>query len=481
MKLSQRYILLLLAALVLGIYYPALFAPLCLTDDYKLILFITDNKFTWKGIFLPGDISYYRPLFTLSLWVEQILWMCEESFMHLDNILIHLANVILIYFVALKAQTVLYKQKNVMAACAAAAVFAVHPLCSESILWIPARVDPMAAFFIYLALLFLMVSLEKQSRGLIFLSMLSLVIGALAKESAFFLPPAFLFTSFSYWRVKHCVVQGSDTDKPLSLIKILHSLGIRLTQVFSWLMMNKFIIFMYSIVPVIYFVIRRMASFTRDHGTLATYSRISKHIDKSAWDPFFLSLKGLGFYLKKIFIPWPLNFTIVEVSDWYTLFGVLFILMIIYLLWRADLIASFFIIAIVAVIPAIIVLIAGIGWTPYAERYLYISVAPLVIGFMLILQSLQKIERYRVLIPVAIVAIFALTTVNRNILWTDSLAFYKDCVNKAPNFYPGLRNYAAALAREGLQKEASEFRRNNVPVKQNGELFYSKESSSSTK
>lgn len=471
MKLSQRYIILLLIALVLGVYYPTLFVPLCLTDDYVVFMGLVDVKYSWKSIFVPGTVSYYRPLFDVSLWVDQILWMFEESFMHLDNILMHLANVILVYFIALRAQLLVFKRKTPIAACATAAIFAVHPTCSESINWILARVDPMAAFFINFALLFMLIALYNNLKRYYILSFICLIIGSLAKEVAVFMLPAFLFISFSYWRGNNSEYLKPDLPDLGSFANMLRALGVRLSWVYTWVKLNFFQIIIFSLVPMYYFVIRRLASTEIDKGTATTYTRITAKLDVSIWDPIFLTLKALGFYLKKMFIPWPLNFNIVYISDWYILLGIIFVFLIIYLLWQSSFISSFFMIAFMTIAAAVLVLLAGIGWTPYAERYLYIAVAPVIVGFMLFLQSSKRIERYKVLLPVTIIAIFALTTVNRNLLWTDSLAFYKQCIELAPDFRPAARNYAAALAREGMHNEANEFRRNHVPAKSNGELF----------
>lgn len=480
MNLSQRYIILLLAALVLGVYYPVLFTPLCLTDDYLLFFSWVDAKFSWKSIFVVGEVSYYRPLVELSLWVDQILWMFEESFMHLDNILIHLSNVILVYFVAMRAQLLVFDKKNCMAACGAAAVFAMHPLCSESINWIPARVDPMAAFFVYLALLFFLTALYKQSKFFYILSFLSLFIAPLAKESAVFIFPSFIFMSFAYWRERNYACLTSSITEGISFTSLMHSAGQRLVLIYQWLKISLFQVALFSSLPLLYFVMRRLSSTKVDRGTAVTYLRIAKKIDISVWDPIFLSLKGLGFYLKKIFIPWPLNFNIVYVSDWYILLGLAFFLLALYLLWRSSVVTSFFVISIMPIPPALVALIASLAWTPYAERYLYISIAPVVIGLMLMLQRSERLERYKVLLPVSIIAVFALTTVNRNILWTDSLAFYKNCLVQAPGFRSTANNYAAALAREGLTKEADEFRRKNVPPKVNTEFFSDTKSSTSS-
>jgi tetratricopeptide (TPR) repeat protein len=90
---------------------------------------------------------YYRPLFNIALIVNYQLFKFQPFGWHLVSILLHLAAVLLVYALARKWGL------SMETAGAAALLFGVHPVHSESIAWIAALPDPMATVFILSSLL----------------------------------------------------------------------------------------------------------------------------------------------------------------------------------------------------------------------------------------------------------------------------------------------------------------------------------------
>jgi tetratricopeptide (TPR) repeat protein len=90
---------------------------------------------------------YYRPLFNVALIIGYQLFEFQTFGWHLISILLHLAAVMLIYALARR-----WDMRTETAA-AAALLFGVHPVHSESIAWIAALPDPMATVFILSSLL----------------------------------------------------------------------------------------------------------------------------------------------------------------------------------------------------------------------------------------------------------------------------------------------------------------------------------------
>jgi tetratricopeptide (TPR) repeat protein len=90
---------------------------------------------------------YYRPLFNIALIINHALFGQHTFGWHLVSLLIHLAVVYLVYRLARQwtpgSETAL----------AAALLFGLHPAHSESVAWIAALPDPLAAVFILSALL----------------------------------------------------------------------------------------------------------------------------------------------------------------------------------------------------------------------------------------------------------------------------------------------------------------------------------------
>ena len=101
MKLGVRYQIFLLAAIVLGIYYPALSAGVNSVDDSHIIA--AYGMGAGKGlveILRPTENYYYRPLVELSYYLDNLLWGMHSRFMHLENILFHLLNTVLVFLIA---------------------------------------------------------------------------------------------------------------------------------------------------------------------------------------------------------------------------------------------------------------------------------------------------------------------------------------------------------------------------------------------
>jgi tetratricopeptide (TPR) repeat protein len=91
---------------------------------------------------------YYRPLFNIALIINHQFFGLQVYGWHLFSILLHLGVVLLIFRVA--RQWGLTRE----VAAAAALLFGLHPVHSESVAWVAALPDPLAALFILASLLF---------------------------------------------------------------------------------------------------------------------------------------------------------------------------------------------------------------------------------------------------------------------------------------------------------------------------------------
>lgn len=90
---------------------------------------------------------YYRPIFNIALIVNHQLFGLEVFGWHLFSIALHLAVVFLVYRLARQWKL------TFQTAAAAALLFGLHPVHSESIAWIAALPDPLAAVFVLSSLL----------------------------------------------------------------------------------------------------------------------------------------------------------------------------------------------------------------------------------------------------------------------------------------------------------------------------------------
>ncbi len=143
----------LIAALAAGVYANTLTNKF-VYDDY---LVIVDNpRFgNWRSLealFTPGYFRMsaeltYRPVVTLSYFVDYAFWRMNPVGYHLTNVVFHALNAVLLYLLL----RLLLKRPG--AALAAALLFALHPVASETVNAISYREDLFAATFSFCALL----------------------------------------------------------------------------------------------------------------------------------------------------------------------------------------------------------------------------------------------------------------------------------------------------------------------------------------
>ena len=180
--------------IVLLVYLPALLSVDFIWDDFVIG---TDTVRTLDGLrqiwFSPADIpaeGHYWPLTYTSFWLEQKLWGKIASGYHATNVLLHLANTLLLWH--------LLRRFTVPGAWVAAAVFAVHPVHVESVAWIIERKDVLSGMF-YLLSASVWVRFAEKPRPRWYLSALAAyVAGLLSKSVVVTLPVAMLI--WHWWK-----------------------------------------------------------------------------------------------------------------------------------------------------------------------------------------------------------------------------------------------------------------------------------------
>ena len=146
----QETFLLALALLLLTAvaYWPAFFAGFIWDDN---IFYDSEHVRDWSGIadiwFNLGSIgseSHYWPMLYTTFWLEHKLWGgFNPAGFHFTNILLHAINGVLLWRLLLRL--------GIPGAWLITAFFLVHPLRVESVAWVIARKDILAALFYLLA------------------------------------------------------------------------------------------------------------------------------------------------------------------------------------------------------------------------------------------------------------------------------------------------------------------------------------------
>jgi len=184
--------LVLVTALV---FSPVLSNPFSAYDD---IHFLTKNANvrslapeSIKNIFQSDVVGTYVPLTVLSFAVEYYFVGYSPFLYHLDNFLLHIAVVLLVFWLARRMKL------PFPAALAGALIFAIHPMKVESVAWISERKDVLYAFFYLGAVHQYLSYIENHRKDCLFYSILLGVFSILSKPMALSLP--FILWVFDYY------------------------------------------------------------------------------------------------------------------------------------------------------------------------------------------------------------------------------------------------------------------------------------------
>ncbi len=447
MKLRGWHALALISIVLLAVYYPVLSAPLNSVDDVMLVNdLLNRSNFTWHDLFFPTSKSYYRPLVNISFIADCFLWNMETSFLHLENLLLHWVNAITLFFLV-RQVTIRLNLEKVYTPFAAALLFGIHPINTEAVIWVAGRADLLATFFILLVLICALKYLETNSFSWIICTIILFFIGCLAKETVLFVWPGLLLLGYQEYRSR----REGETPNHLSL----------------WQSMRPSLACMISISS--YFLLRDIALHGRDLGlrqveNIISHTVASGHVSTAAVDFLWLNKleRGItiaGFYARKIIQPFPLNFGIIEVSDFYFWLGLLMILLCLYALINLSWARVFFLTAVSLGSIALLVAYGGISWTPVAERYMYAPTAlasggvALSAALLLPGQSLYK-QRGAFLLVCLMVSIGAFGVYQRALVWKDNVTLFEDTVRKSPRFQTAHNELAMALMKKGEHERA---------------------------
>lgn len=476
LKNSFFYQVALIALIVVALYYPSIFAPFNSIDDYKMINNLLNlDTFSIKQILLPNSYGqYYRPLLYISYIADKYIWGLEASFMHLENILLHLGNTLLVFWLTKRIISSLCDvQSYPYAPFVTALLFGLHPIATEPVNWVSGRTDLMAGFFVLLSFgLFLLGAKQgssaspafdhrddggginnraKQVSHLLrpyssfyiigFLGALSLLAGCLSKETALFILPVIL--AWCVFPPKEC--KNNLPVRPRVYLFTVYSCAGAAYLLLRWLALSGGDKIVKTVVKV---------------GNAATPETAVGIVDVVR-----VVSKTAGFYFKKLIIPLPLNFGIDGISPHYLWLGLLVLCGVVWCMYKRNTISYLFLAVFMLTSSAFLLPILKITWTPIAERYVYIASAPFLIG-VTVLYIKYFADRLSARVTTLVVAIVlgsaAIVTAQRNIIWQDNFTLFEDTMKKSPDFGAIKNEYAVALRARGRIEEADKIMLSNV-------------------
>jgi len=209
----------LLAAVTFAVYAPVLrYGFVSMDDPYFTMGRIADGL-TMENIkwaFSTYHQGFYFPLTLISHMVDHQLFRDWAGGHHLMNLLLHLANALLLLVCLRRATRMPWRSFFV------AALFALHPLHVESVAWVAERKDVLSTFFMLLALWGYLRYTEKKSIARYAAVFLAFACGLLSKSMVITFP--FLLLLLDYWPLKRFDFSRTPGQKAGGMLKPLGSL-----------------------------------------------------------------------------------------------------------------------------------------------------------------------------------------------------------------------------------------------------------------
>ena len=183
--------------------------------NYDDSFYVYQNSFISNGLTRAGIIRAFtnplvgnwHPLTSFSLMSDAQMFGLHPGGYHLVNVILHTTVVLLLFFV-LRAMTGARWRSAFVAA-----VFAIHPLRAESVVWISERKDVLSGVFFLLCLLAYVRYARKVSWGRYALVFLALALGLMAKAMLVTVP--FLLLLLDYWPLRRfSFAPPVQTDEP---------------------------------------------------------------------------------------------------------------------------------------------------------------------------------------------------------------------------------------------------------------------------
>ena len=209
-KSRQIIIGLLLAAAVLAVYWPVTGYDFIALDDN---LYVFENQHIQKGLICKGIAwamttlyaTNWHPLTWLSLMTDYELYGLNAAGYHGTSLFLHILNAIFL-FLLLRRMTGKDGRSAVVAA-----LFAVHPLNIESVVWIAERKNLLSTFFWILTILAYIRYAEKPEWGRYWPVLLFFALGLMAKPMLVTLP--FVLFLLDYWPLQRFSLSDRDQSE----------------------------------------------------------------------------------------------------------------------------------------------------------------------------------------------------------------------------------------------------------------------------
>ena len=180
-------------------------------------VFVTENSHVQSGItpegflwaFNTGDLRFWHPLVWLSFMFDYQLHGLNAGGYHLTNLILHVLSTLLLFWLFSRMTGAIWRSAFV------AALFALHPLHVESVVWIAERRDVLSAFFWILTLCLYVYYTEKPGIRRYLLVFLCFACGLMSKIMVVTLPIVMIL--LDYWPLDRLQSRKIVTNVPKTM------------------------------------------------------------------------------------------------------------------------------------------------------------------------------------------------------------------------------------------------------------------------
>jgi len=446
-KLLNRYSSLLICV-ALALATLAVYWQVCNYDfiKYDDDVYVTDNYHVTSGVSIPNvrwafttpHAGNWLPLTWLSFMLDCQLFGPNPGWMHLVNLLLHIANTLLLFAVLKKMTGSLWPSAFV------AALFALHPLHVESVAWITERKDVLSTLFLLLTLAAYVSYVRRPGLVRYLLTVLLFTLGLLAKPMLVTLP--FLLLLLDYWPLERfaaprAVKTAAIPDRRRVLYRII-------IEKIPFLVLS-------AVSSVITFIVQKGSGAVLDVNTLS--------LQKGVANAFLSYAKYIGkmFWPQNLAVFYPLD--IADIPLWQIVLCVLLLLVISIFAVRFGRKHRYLPVGWFWFVGTLIPVIGLVqsGAQSLADRYTYISLTGLFIIIAFGADRLTAKWNYRKyflsLLAAVVLGAASVCTSLQLKFWQNSITLFQRAVDVTSNNFLIYNNFANVLGKMGKLNQSFEY------------------------
>jgi hypothetical protein len=424
-----------LAIVTFSAYEPILHNSFITFDDDS---YIYDNPNITSGLTVKNIVwaftnihaNNYHPLTSISHMLDCQLFGLHTGGHHLINLVFHIANTALLFFVLYRMTSRIWPSAFV------AALFALHPMHVESVAWASERKDVLCAFFWLLTMWTYWRYTQQGGKRKYILTLAMFILGLMSKPMIVTLPCVLLL--LDYWPLQR-FNQSRERQRPVKVQRLL---------------IEKLPFFLLTgIWSVVTFYVQRSVGLVKDTVHYPLGWRIENavvsytaYIGKMFW-PFNLS----------IFYPHPMGtIPLVRTLTAFLLLAVVTILILRKLRSRPYLTVGWFWF-IGTLVP--VIGLFQVGLQAYADRYTYIPYIGLFIAIIWLLGDLPKIVSRKILygtLAGLLLFVLGVKTYIQTMYWQNNYTLYSHAINAVENNWWAYGFLGVAMGKQGEYDKAEE-------------------------